>query len=124
MLVLEVLACFRWHQLQSWLFFFFLVGSDVSVIVGVWSCGPKSVQPAFTVNLSRERGNTHGFLFLPRVLYSFPRGAIIQRGLGLIRDSTSLPKLQCNGHCPTHPTAGGAQGAAGHRDGRGRQAAH
>ena len=31
--------------------------------------------PAFRVNLSRERGNIHGFLFPPRVLYGFPRGA-------------------------------------------------
>ena len=31
MLVLEVLACFRWRQLQSWPFLFFFCGSDVSV---------------------------------------------------------------------------------------------
>ena len=41
------------------------------------------------VSLSRERGNTHGLLFPPRVLYGFPHGARLWRGLGLIRDSTS-----------------------------------
>ena len=47
------------------------------------------VWTGFWVNLSRERGNTHGFLLPPRVLYGFPHGARIQSGLDLTRDSTS-----------------------------------
>ena len=49
----------------------------------------------FWVNLSRERGNTHCFVFSPRVLYGFPhRARIWNRGLGWIRDSTSLQYTQ------------------------------
>ena len=44
----------------------------------------------FGVNLRRGRGNTHGFLLPPRVLYcGFPHEARIWRGLGWIRDSTT-----------------------------------
>ena len=51
---------------------------------------PRRFEPAFRVNLSREGGNTHGFLYPSRVLYGFPHGAKILRGFGWIRDCTSL----------------------------------
>ena len=51
----------------------------------------------FGVNLSRERGKMHSFLFLPRVLHGFPHRAKIWCGLGWKRDRTSgapIPRLR------------------------------
>ena len=59
--------------------------------------------------MSRERGNTHGFLFPPRVLFGFPHGARIQRGLVLIRDSTSCGEHQTR-HSADMQSAAAASG--------------